>query len=161
MTKKDIDNILYGIGCNSYNRFEHFLNIRKDLHGRLYWYALGNAYQSSDNLYRMKGMVISSFNRPEPDRHFLMTAKERNYLEGLPDKIHIYRGMTLAEKRSKYFGVSWTLEKRIAEFFAYEYGRNHSTKNMAKTVQEITINKSEVIAFFNGRKEFEIIYIAP
>ncbi len=68
--------------------------------------------------------------------------------------------MTKIESKSRNYGISWTLKKEVAEFFAYTYIRNHAICGLRKTVKSTVINKSDVVAFFNGRKEFEIIYIS-
>ena len=76
-----------------------------------------------------------------------------------PEKVGIYRGMTKIELKSGEFGISWTLDKEKAEFFAYTYVRNTSTNLLPKTVHKIIVDKKDIIAYFNGRKEQEIIYI--
>ena len=156
---KQIDRILFGIGINSWNRFQTFLDLVPIIRGKTYWYALRTAYESSDNLYLLRDDVKASFLRNEPEREFLMTPKEIEFLKKLPERISIYRGMTEAELKHNSFGCSWTLKKEVAEFFAFTNSRNLATSNLKKTVHELTIDKNEVIAFFNGRKEFEIIYI--
>lgn len=159
MTKKEIDGILFGIGVNSYNRFPTFLNLIPKLIGKYYWYALRNSYDMSDNLFDYRNDIKLAFLSKEPQREFSMTSKERKYLKELPEKITIYRGMTESELKQNEFGCSWSLKKEVAEFFACTYQRNFATRNFKKKVHELTINKSEVIAFFNERKEFEIIYL--
>jgi hypothetical protein len=159
MNKQEIDKILFGIGCDSYNRFHFFIKLIPKLKGANYWYALNSAYTSTDNLFLVSDLVKASFLKDEPEREALMTSTEREYLENLPEQITIYRGMTEKEFSQNNFGVSWSLKKEVAEFFAYRYIRNHSTAKEKKTVHKLTINKSEVIAFINGRNEFEIIYI--
>ena len=67
----------------------------------------------------------------------------------------------MIESKSGNHGISWTLKQDVAEFFAHAYIRNHATCGLKKTVTELVINKKDVIAFFNGREEFEIIYIPP
>ena len=155
----EIDDILFGIGVDSFNRFQIFLNIAPHLKGKKYWHALRNSYDASDNLFPYARLVRASYLRAEPGRQFLMDSGERNYLKRLPEQITIYRGMTELELEQKSFGVSWSLKKEVAEFFANTYQRNHATNHLKKTVHEITINKNEVVAFLNGREEFEIIYI--
>jgi hypothetical protein len=140
-------------------KFQVFLAIYRILKDKLYWYALRNSYDGSDNLFHYRHDIAIAFSSKEPNRQFLMQKKERDFLESLPEQITIYRGMTEDELRQKDFGVSWTLKKEVAEFFANTYQRNYATKHLKKVVHEITISKSEVIAFFNQRTEFEIIYL--
>jgi hypothetical protein len=87
-----------------------------------------------------------------------MTKNESDYLKGLPEQLTIYRGMTEKEFTQKTFGISWTLKQETAEFFAKVYFRNFDTNKLKKIVHQIKINKTDVIAFFNGRQEYEIIY---
>jgi hypothetical protein len=159
LTKKEIDSILGGYECDSYNRFQTFINLIPKLEGKNYWYALASSYKGSDNLFNFSGLVKHSFSKDEPNKEFLMTTSERKYLKNLPEQITIYRGMTENELKKKNFGLSWSLKKEVAEFFANTYARNHGTNHLTKTVHELSINKNEVIAFFSGRNEFEIIYI--
>ena len=57
-------------------------------------------------------------------------------------------------------GISWTMDKKIAEYFAYTYNRNIATAKMEKTVTERTVPKMDVIAYFQEREEQEVIYIS-
>jgi len=67
--------------------------------------------------------------------------------------------MTIEELESGDFGVAWTLSKEIAEWFADTYGRNFSTEDKPKTVHQLEVSKVEIIAYFGGRNEQEVIYI--
>jgi hypothetical protein len=159
MNENEIDDFLFGIGVNSFNRFSVFLKMIPFLSGSSYWYALRQSYEMSDNLYKYSKIIKKCFLKKRKYREFLMLPHEIDYLQKLPEKITIYRGMTENELNQNSFGCSWTLKKDVAEFFATKYSRNFDTNNLKKIVQEITINKNEVIAFFNEREEFEIIYI--
>lgn len=155
--KEKIDDIL--IRCNSYERFPMFLTMSKGLKGELYWYTLRQCYEISDNLFRYRKEIKESFSSNESERNKLMTKRELNYLNSLPEEITIYRGMTIEEFKSGEFGVSWTLKKKVGEFFMKTYGRNFDTNHLPKMVHKLTIKKSDIISYFGGRKEFEIIYI--
>ena len=155
--KEEIQDLLWGV--DSYNRFETFLHYRQKLKGKLYWYALRIAYENGDNLFEYANTIKACFKSTEPFRESLMREEELEYLMSLPEKITIYRGMTEIEFINKNFGCSWSLKKEVAEYFAYEYSRNHSTNHFKKVVHKIKINKKDVIAFLNDRQEYEIIYI--
>ncbi len=159
--KENIDQTL--VMCNSYDRFAGFLELywKYNLKGEMYWYALKEAYSLCDNLYGFKDYIKQTFSSEEPYREKLMSKKEQKYLSTLPEDLTIYRGMTVQEFESGDFGVSWTLRKDVAEFFAYKYDRNHSTAHLPKLVHELQIKKSDIIAYFGERKEFEVIYIQP
>ena len=85
-----------------------------------------------------------------------MSEEERQFLAQLPESITIYRGGSLAEHKSKKYGISWSLGKKIAEQFA-DVKVIIDKKEMM--VIEKQINKADVIAYFNERQEEEIIYI--
>ncbi len=159
ITKKGIENILFGIGVSSENRMGKFFSIDYKLTGETYWWGLREAFTDSDNLYLLKDVIREAFLIPEPRKFALMTFEERNFLKSLPERITIYRGMTEEELLSGDFGISWSLKKEGAEYFAFTYPRNHATNHLKKVVHEITVLKKDVIAFFNERNESEIIYI--
>jgi hypothetical protein len=171
-SKKEVNSFLYGVGVNSFTRFAVFLSAEPYLKGKLYWYGLGSAYSDTDNPFRYKDLIRSAFLKDEPYREHLMSKKERDYFNNLPEVVTIYRGMTVIELQEKNFGISWTLKKEVAEFFAYKYMRNIDTRNMKKVVHELSVKKTDLIAFFNPRTynrltgkndfnigEFEVIYI--
>jgi len=149
------------IKCDSWDRFPTFLEITEemDLEGELYWFALKECYSTCDNNYQFRHMIKDAFKRPEPHREILMSKKERDYLEKLPDTFTIYRGMTVEEYESGDYGVSWSLKESVARFFIEKYRRNFDTQDIPKTIHQLTIKKEDVIAYFGERKEFEIIYI--
>lgn len=168
LTKKQIDHLLgwgrshhvYGLDLAlGVTKFQVFLAIKPMLKGKLYWYALKNAFQMSDNLYDYRFDVLDAFYCEEPNRDYLMNKSERQFLKKFNQKITIYRGMTQVEKESGNFGISWTLNKEMASFFANNYRRNFSTDKMSKTVHELTVDKCDVFAYLNEREEAEIIYI--
>ena len=159
MNKEDIDKLIFGIGVNSYNRFQTFLDNKSKFKEKYYWYALKTAYSNSDNLFRYKNEIKEAFNSNEVDRTSLMEKQELKYFNRLSNKITIYRGMTLLELESEEFGVSWSLKEDIASFFAYTYQRNMSTNHHKKVVCKKIVDKEKIIAFFNDREEFEVIYL--
>lgn len=64
--------------------------------------------------------------------------------------------MTLREPKNEEFGLRWSLDKKVAGFFAYEHPGNQFMDE-EKTLVSITVPKEEVIEYFSGRKEEEII----
>ena len=145
--------------ANSFNRFDWFLKIKSKCFGDIYWHALAYAYTDSDNLCEFRQEAKEAFNSNQPNKSALMTIEESEFLKNLPQRITIYRGMTLEEYESAEWSISWTLNKEIAEFFCNKYTRNLKEIGMPKIVHSITIDKSKVVAYFNGREEQEIIYI--
>lgn len=158
---KKIDEVLFGLRGNSYNRFDIFLNIAPQLNGKYYWYALGGAYTGADITHSDKDDIRAAFSRNEPERNYLMSDKEQDFFKNLPQKLVLYRGMTIQEYQNGDFGVSWTLKRKTAESFAFTYRRFYDINQLPKMVHKIEIDKGEAIAYFNDeREENEIIYMA-
>lgn len=140
--------------------FQIFLSIKPILKGKLYWETLREAYTMSDNLFIYRNDLRLAYMSEEENRDSLMSKKERMVLNNLPDKVKIYRGVTTEEIDSKRFGLSWSLKKEVAEFFAFKYRRNYDTFSSLKKVIEIEVDKNEIIAYFHDREEEEIIYLS-
>lgn len=84
-----------------------------------------------------------------------MSTYEKDYFANLPKKFTIYRVMSKREYESKNFGISWTLEKKIAEQYIY-FGDNNSEKG---GLASKSVNKSDILTVFNNESGFEIIYL--
>lgn len=82
----------------------------------------------------------------------------RRVYEELPPNVEIYRGCNTLEKRNGY-GLSWTLRRDVAEFFAFRHVGDTFPENRA--VYKTTIRKTDVRAVFMERNEHEIIYYCP
>ena len=158
-TKKELDNILFGIGIDSMNRFECFYNLRSDLSPTLYWYGLRAAYENSDNLYLHAQNARDCFMSMQPQRELLMLKRERTFIDKLTDIVTIYRGMTKEEADSSKYGMSWSLSRKTADFFINTYRRNIDTAHLSKCIKQMEIPKTQIIAYWNTRKEKEIIYL--
>ena len=61
--------------------------------------------------------------------------------------------MSGEEYNSKTKGISWTLSKEKAQFFATRFGRKG-------IVDEQFVNRADVACFIPDRKEQEVIYFA-
>ncbi|MCX6244618.1 MAG: hypothetical protein NTU98_07920 [Bacteroidetes bacterium] len=158
LSKKEIDHLLFGFGVDTTNRLGVFLAIAMRLMGANYWYALGLAINCCETLYRWKKDLKKALqNKTHQGREHMMTKEERAVFAKLPDEITIYRGMTMNEFNSGDFGVAWSLDKKYAEFFAYEFFRYFSIAGIEKTVHQLTVKKEDVIAYFE--REDTIIYV--
>jgi hypothetical protein len=124
-----------------------------------FWRMLGDAYMMATNsievLQILKNVFVSDTRK---DKNCLMTEEELQFLNSLPDEIRIHRGMDLEEAKSENYGASWSLSKKVAEFFAFKYLVTDEDKKQ-RTVVSLTIPKKEVIAYFNRRNEEEIIWV--
>ena len=87
-----------------------------------------------------------------------MSEEDRKTFECLPETLTIYRG---CNSHSKH-GLSWTLDKAVAERFAerrhaFWFTKKGKAKFVKPQVIERVIHKSEAVAYFSGRQESEII----
>ena len=77
-----------------------------------------------------------------------MDEEEDNILRSLSDEVIIYRG---CQKGLNENGLSWTLDKSKAKFFANRFGKKG-------IILEKKIPKSDIVAVLLGRGEFEVIW---
>lgn len=65
------------------------------------------------------------------------------------DTVTIYRGV----KVNNYCGLSWTIDKNVAEWFARRFGHNGDKCYIFTGI----INKKDILALFNSRNEKEVV----
>lgn len=135
-----------------------FIKYKDDFTDEQYWKNLASDYQMQDYKKIPYTTYYKLFLSKRKHREKLMNPEELEFFSKLPEKFTIYRGGTESEAKNKIYGVSWTLNKAIAEKF-------QNVKNMRDrkpmVVHELEIDKSEAIAYLNERQEEEIIYIHP
>lgn len=150
--------ILHSAAQNKITKFYQFKDSFKD--DSDYWESLREAYVMSSNNRNNQDKIKELFSSERRNRNSFMYKEELDELNNLPSEVSIYRGMTVEEKESGIFGISWTLDKSIAEIYATSYVHNYDTFEKPKTVLNLTINKSDIIACFLDRGEKEIIYFS-
>lgn len=131
-----------------------------DLSDCEYWKHILDLYMHINRQYELLPLLKAVFTSTKrKNKHCLMTEEEIKNLESLPDEIEFHWGMTVRESKNKECGISWSLDKKVAEFFAYKHPDNQF-QDEEKTVMSLTIPKNEVIAYLNGRQEEEIIWVS-
>lgn len=131
-----------------------------DLSDCEYWKHISDLYVRINRQYDLLPLLKAAFTATNrKDKHCLMTKQDIKYLESLPDEIEIHRGMTVRESKNKKYGISWSLDKKVAEFFAFEHPDNQF-HDEEKTVVSLKIPKKEVIAYLGVRQEEEIIWVS-
>lgn len=134
-----------------------FFNLLKDeLSDEDYWMILGFCYTTSDFAFESSDLLREMFQVNRSNKEFLMNEEDRGTFNNLPQQLTIYRGCSKKEIDSNQLRFSWTLNKEIAEFFAYKYKRNLLTPCSVITK---TISKYSVTAYFNDRNEEEILWL--
>lgn len=95
------------------------------------------------------------FNRIGLER--ILSAKEKVLYAKLPNVVTIYRGSHKDEAihEKETFDFSWTLSREVAEFFAFR-GVHFNAED--GRVYSVRIRKSNMMALFLDRDEFEVIH---
>ena len=90
---------------------------------------------------------IAMFKQADPT--VLMDQEERKRLAELKDTVTVYRGVT-SLNADNIRAMSWTLDKKVAEWFAHRYKEEG-------TVYEAEINKTHILALFMEWNESEVV----
>ena len=129
-------------------RIEAFQEIEHLLSDTAYWKLVADIWTDTENQWQNYEEWKDLIGSKRSNRHYMMTEEEDNLLRSLADEVTIYRG---CQKGINENGLSWTLDKSIAEFFANRLGKKG-------IVLEKKISKSDIIAVFTGRGETEVIW---
>ena len=142
--QKDWDSFFMLIEGHHYQ--DAFTDVYEEMSPQDYWKYLRNVI-TGQCLYNdeLKNLLINK-SKDLSLRHLMMQQAERRKLDELPNIFSIYRG---AEANSPGQGWSWTLSKRVASYFAKRF--------KTAVVIEGRCVKEDVIAYFNHRKEQEIV----
>jgi hypothetical protein len=114
------------------------------------WKLIGQAWCDSENIYQCQGEWVDIWSMDTPGREAAMDDEERTALADMADTFTVYRGMGHEEAVE---GMSWTTDKTVATKFAkrFTHGDRHPYLATGK------IRKSDVLAYFTGRNESEIV----
>lgn len=132
-------------------RIEAFREIEHLLSDTAYWKLVADIWTDTENQWQNHQEWKDLLGSDRPSRNYLMDEKEFNTLLALPDVVTIYRG---CQKGINEHGLSWTLDKSIAQWFSTRLDRDGEP-----IVLERTVPKSDIIAVFTGRGESEVIFL--
>lgn len=113
---------------------------------------LANAWVNSENPNQDSNVSLrtaASWFR-QANKKYLMDIDEYAYYMKLPQILTIYRGVSVGRNP---MGLSWTWSLDTAKWFAHRF----DTQDKHGYVQMATIDKSEILAYFNGRDEDELV----
>ena len=130
-------------------RLEAFGKIAVSLDDKQYWTLLGKIWVDTENGWANLAQWKKFFSSKRGDRNYLMDWDEQMALDSLADIVTVYRG---CQRGLNEDGISWTLKKDKAEWFATRFGKEGK-------VLEMRINKSKIVAVFTGRNEFEVVIV--
>lgn len=111
---------------------------------------VGQVWTDSENIQQHKAAWRDIW-RGLPDTRKTMNVDETFVFEALPDVVEIYRGIRHATYWPR--GMSWTLDEDRALFFASRLPK----KGLRFEILTAKIDKKHILAYFNGRREQEIV----
>lgn len=151
----------YLLSFGSHERFAAFRKIHRKLTDADFWRLLGDVWTAAEVIEPDKRVWLSLFQSTRPQRELLMTDTERATLAALPQTLEIWRGCGHADG---WRGMSWTLDKVKATWFANEYAGGGRRQLLARDFVgtephffKAHCQKADVIAYFNERDESEIV----
>lgn len=130
----------------------------------IFWKMVKRCYVSSSFAHTDESTILRYLNDTRPEKEHLMDDAERELFNNLPDEVTIYRGCTKQEIKSGKYRMSWTLDRKTAEFFAFEYVNLERENSLEKDkslydVVEKTVSKKDLLCYFGDRSEAEVLYI--
>ena len=136
--------------------FSLIQNFHPVMPDKAYWRSARHCYTCTEMHENEYDYLISYFLSGRPKREWMMTKKERKLFKDLPEQVLIYRGCSMTEINGGNFRFSWTLDRKTAEFFAFENNKNIAIEC---NIVERTVSKMSLIAYFQDGGEEEVIYI--
>ena len=130
-------------------RLDAFIEIADYPDDAEYWELLSHIWRDSENIHQNKKLWRMFWNSDRPMKHHAMDEEERAVLNGLPDRLTIYRG----QDRSRLSGMSWTLDRDRAIWFA----KRRINRDGTNYLLTATVKKGNVHAYLNDRNEKEIV----
>jgi len=128
-----------------------FREYEKQFDDGSYWLTLGRIWSQQEEVWRQRNWYLQRFRSPRPQRESLMSAEEHQYLHELPAEFPIYRGFI----GNRGEGLSWSLDRAKAEWFARRF--SILTELGQPRLMTGVIKKKDVLAYFDGREEKEIV----
>jgi hypothetical protein len=129
-------------------RLQAFVQIADKLSDTKYWTLLGSIWTDTENQWQNLEVWKKLLSSKRSNRHYLSGEEGDQLLRSLPEEVTIYRGCQPGLNEG---GLSWTLDKGKAKFFANRFGEEG-------IILEKKISKSSIIAVLLGRNESEVIY---
>lgn len=131
-------------------RVNAFREVESKLSDREYWETLSWLWSDSENIWQNLGLWKKFLRSSRKEREFFMDEEEREFLAKLPEQVTVYRGY---EHGKNLNGLSYTLDKARAEWFAKRYTKTNGR------VRERVVFKKDIFAYLNGRNEQEVIIL--
>ena len=133
-------------------RLAFFKYIKDYLSTKDYAKYLADAWITSENPNQDVNVSLDEAARlfQKANKKFLMDKKEYEVYSSLPETFTVYRGVARGRNPK---GMSWTQNKDTAEWFSNRF----NIGDEVGYVQAATAHKKDVLAYFNGRNEDELV----
>lgn len=132
-------------------RLYAFQEISYKLEDDEYWKLLSDIWTDTENMWQNLDEWVECLNEDrEGQTENFMDETERKTLASLPEKVRIFRG-TLEGNAP---GLSWTLDRKRAEWFARRLARGNKPVLISAWVR-----RDDIIAYLSARNEDEIIIL--
>lgn len=129
-------------------RITMFDSVKKQMTDKEYWECLAWVYVDLEFHYNYRRLLSKLFTLRPAVPEFIMDEDELQIWNSLTESVTIYRGVGKFPRA--HLGMSWTLLKQKAEWFARRF-------NDDPYLLTGTIKKSNIIAYFAGRNEAEVV----
>lgn len=125
-----------------------------------FWDLVGDVWKDSENAYEQYDVWSEVFHFDRACREEMMDAEDQETLAKLPEQIKVYRGAqtSLTGEFDAADGFSWTLRRGKAKWFAERF-RSVFAEHATAEVLTARVEKKNVIAYFDGRGEREILVL--
>lgn len=132
-------------------RMQAFMQISERLDDDSYWQLMRKTYVHSENISQDLDHWTRAWESGRPGREAnVMTVKEREVFESLPEWVIVYRGF---RTEGGEMGLSWTLNRHKAAWFARRFKLSSTRAQIAVVI----VHKSSVLAYLDSRGEAEIV----
>jgi hypothetical protein len=118
--------------------------------GVAFWKAFASVWTAGEFLWQYGREIKRLISMNKPHREEAMTEDERSALQAMQEDILVFRGYSGPRGRR---GWSWTTDREQADWFAHRFTNDNGKAKVAVG----TVAKPDVIAFFMGRGESEIV----
>lgn len=135
-------------------RVQAMLEIQSEIENHAYWPLLREIWVDSENIYamHMKWWELLTSNRTY--RHLFMDVEDRKLFKKHAQVFEAYRGTTEIERDGNYNGLSWTLDRDKAKWFATRFVHRDDGRPVVGTT---LLDKDDCIGFVNSRGEQEVV----
>lgn len=132
-------------------RIDAFEDVMDEMTDQEYWSRLSDIWVDSENIGaqpdRWRDLLLSD----RGSRQSFMTDDELAEFAALQPRFTVYRGYS--ENDQEEFGMSWSTDAGVAEWFARRFAREDDKIFM----EEMEVSKDDVFAYLTRRGEEEII----